>query len=226
MKDRRSYGVGLHLVRRGILSFMVLMGIMPFGLLPSVDLYAQGGGGLVIEDFQKTNDKGFPIGWEAQRSLETAQKTYAVTKEGDVAFLKAKGASQRVYIKVEWDPREKPIVTWRWRAQSIPAEADLVAAVFVSLDTDLMVIPVATKYVWSRTKPKGSVVEGGIFSATEMVLRSGDQPIGEWVEERVNAYEDFKEIHQHEPAPQAWGISLLGGPGVEIDFGSIAVHPN
>ena len=226
MKDQRSYNIWGHRIGGRILSFMTVMGIMTLGLPIGSDLYAQGNSGQVIEDFQKTNEKGFPIGWEAQRSLETAQKTYTVSKEGDVAFLRASGASQRVYIKVEWDPREKPIVTWRWRAQSIPAEADLVAAVFVSLDTDLMVIPVATKYVWSRTLPKGSVIEGGIFGATEMVLRSGDEPLGEWVEERVNAYEDFKEIHQHEPAPQAWGISLLGGPGIEIDFGSIAVHAN
>jgi hypothetical protein len=86
-----------------------------------------------------------------------------------------------------------------------------------------MVLPVAIKYVWSGTKAKGTTTEGGIFSASEIVLRTGEQPIGQWVEERVNAYEDFKRIHQHEPAEQAWGISILGGPGVEVDFGPIAV---
>jgi hypothetical protein len=39
----------------------------------------------------------------------------------------------------------------------------------------------------------------------------------------VNVYEDFKRIHQHEPADKAWGISLQGGPGVEVDFGSLTV---
>jgi hypothetical protein len=77
--------------------------------------------------------------------------------------------------------------------------------------------------VWSATKPVGTIAEGGVFDASEIVLRSGAQPIGEWVEERVNAYEDFKRIHKHEPADKAWGISLLGGPGVEIDFGPIMV---
>ncbi|MGH7208559.1 MAG: hypothetical protein ACREIL_04145, partial [Nitrospiraceae bacterium] len=67
--------------------------------------------------------------------------------------------------------------------------------------------------------------EGGLFGASEIVLRAGAQPVGEWVEERVNAYEDFKRIHQHDPAAQAWGISLLGGPGVEVDFGPIAASP-
>src|SRR5439155_1644089 len=44
-----------------------------------------------------------------------------------------------------------------------------------------------------------------------------------WIEERVNAYADFLKVHNHEPAPKAWGISLVAGPGVEVDFGSIAV---
>jgi hypothetical protein len=56
-----------------------------------------------------------------------------------------------------------------------------------------------------------------------VVLRSGSTHIAEWIDERVNAYEDFKRIHKHEPAPQAWGISLVAGPDVEIDFGTISV---
>jgi hypothetical protein len=82
-----------------------------------------------------------------------------------------------------------------------------------------MFIPVCTKYIWSATKPEGTVTEGGMFSGSEIVVQSGATQLGEWVEERVNAYEDFKRIHQHEPAAKAWGISIIAGPGVEIDFG-------
>jgi hypothetical protein len=81
---------------------------------------------------------------------------------------------------------------------------------------------VNTKYTWSPNVPKGTVIEGGLFRPTQMVLRSGADQVGQWVQERVNAYEDFKRIHKHEPAPQAWGISLVAGPGVEIDFGPIS----
>ena len=87
-----------------------------------------------------------------------------------------------------------------------------------------MFIPVTTKYVWSRTKPVGTITEGGMSSASEIVMRNGTAPVGEWVDERVNAYVDFKRIHNHEPADKAWGVSLLAGPGVEVDFGTITVH--
>jgi hypothetical protein len=58
-----------------------------------------------------------------------------------------------------------------------------------------------------------------MFSGSEIVVQSGTKALGQWFEERVNVYEDFKRIHQHEPAARAWGISIIAGPGVEIDFG-------
>ena len=55
------------------------------------------------------------------------------------------------------------------------------------------------------------------------MVQSSLLPVGEWIEERIDVYEDFKRIHKHEPAEKAWGISLFAAPGVEIDFGTIAV---
>ena len=63
------------------------------------------------------------------------------------------------------------------------------------------------------------IEQGENFSGSEIVVQSGTTSLGQWVEEKVNVYEDFKRIHQHEPAAKAWGISIIAGPGVEIDFG-------
>jgi len=57
------------------------------------------------------------------------------------------------------------------------------------------------------------------------VVQSGTKDLGQWIEERVNVYEDFVRIHQHEPAAKAWGISIIAGPGVEIDFGRMVASP-
>ncbi len=207
--------------RMRLLYLVFLMVFLSAGPLPA---NAQEAGQTVLEDFHDRDELGFPAGWRAQRSETKAKEAYSVKSDHETPFfLTAKAADQRVYKKIGWDPKATPIVTWRWRLKSAPAEADPIAAVFVSLDTDLMFIPVTTKYVWSATKVIGTMTEGGTFGASEIVLRSGAQPIGEWIEERVNAYEDFKRIHKHEPAEKAWGISLLGGPGVEVDFGPITV---
>jgi hypothetical protein len=202
--------------------------VMSFALVVC-GIYAAAGaaGPLVLEDFLSKDADGFPKDWKAQHGEGKARQAYTVQTDGAQAFLAARKADQRIYKrKIDWDPKATPILTWRWRLKSAPAGADPIAAVFVSLDTDLMVIPVANKYVWSPTKPKGTVTEGGMFGSSEIVLRSGPQPLGEWVEERVNVYEDFKRIHKHEPADKAWGVSLLGGPGVEVDFGPLTASPS
>ena len=179
----------------------------------------------VLEDFTKADPDGFPVGWQASRNESVTRKAYVVARDGEQAMLRAKGidAQMRIFQRVAWDPKEYPVVTWRWRLRAAPSSSEIWAAVFVSLDTDLLIIPVSTKYTWVPAGTVGTVKQGGLFGAAEMVVRSGPQPIGQWVEERVNAYADFLKIHNHEPAPKAWGVSLVAGPGVEVDFGPITV---
>jgi len=179
---------------------------------------------LVLENFQAKETDGFPLNWEHenQRSQSKGRDAYKVQAENGVNFLAAKDAGQRIKKKkIDWDPKAFPVLTWRWRLQKATTDNEPIAAIYASLDTDLMFIPVFTKYVWSATKPEGTLTEGGMFSGSEIVVQSGTKDVGQWFEERVNVYEDFKRIHQHEPAPKAWGISIIAGPGVEIDFGSM-----
>ena len=179
---------------------------------------------LVLESFQAKEADGFPSNWEHenQRSQSKGRDAYKVQTENGVNFLSAKDAGQRIKKKkIDWDPKAFPVLTWRWRLQKATTDNEPIAAIYASLDTDLMFIPVFTKYVWSAAKPDGTFTEGGMFSGSEIVVQSGTKEVGQWFEERVNVYEDFKRIHQHEPAPKAWGISIIAGPGVEIDFGSL-----
>jgi hypothetical protein len=177
---------------------------------------------LVLEDFQAKEADGFPSNWdhENQRSHSKGRDAYKVQTESGANFLSAKDAGQRIKKKkIDWDPKAYPVLTWRWRLNKSANGTEPLAAIYASLDTDLLFIPVFTKYIWSATKPEGTLTEGGMFSGSEIVVQSGTKEIGQWFEERVNVYEDFKRIHQHEPAAKAWGISIIAGPGVEIDFG-------
>ena len=159
---------------------------------------------------------------ESQRSESKGRDAYKVQTEDGVNFLAAKDAGQRIKKKkIDWDPKAFPVLTWRWRLHKTTTDAEPIAAVYASLDVDLMFIPVFTKYVWSTSKPEGTLTEGGMFSGSEIVVQSGTKEVGQWFEERVNVYEDFKRIHKHEPAAKAWGISIVAAPGVEIDFGSM-----
>jgi len=227
-KQRKcKIGFGFRKACISIGCFVMIMGVIDGGLVWAEESASQrsSGASLIIEDFGHPDERGFPEGWGAQRSTVTAHETYMIHEEEGVSFLRAKKANQRVYTKqMTWDPKQHPVLVWRWRLLAVPDGEEFIAAIYPSLDTDLLFIPVNTKYVWSAMLPVGSIKEGGMFSSTEIVVRSGTEPIGEWVEERVNVYEDFLRIHNHEPAALAWGISLLGGSAVEIDFGSLRVE--
>jgi len=182
------------------------------------------GQSLILEDFQSKDVEGFPLNWEHenQRSQSKGRDAYKVQTENAVNFLAVRDAGQRIKKKkIDWDPKAFPVLTWRWRLQKATTDTEPIAAIYASLDTDLMFIPVFTKYVWSAAKPEGTLTEGGMFSGSEIVVQSGTKEVGQWFEERVNVYEDFKRIHKHEPAAKAWGISIIAASGVEIDFGSI-----
>ena len=180
---------------------------------------------LVLEDFHAADQDGFPVDWqhENQRSQAKGREAYKIKSSDGETFLAVRDAGQRLKKrKIDWDPKAYPILTWRWRLLKAPNGSEPVAALYASLDTDLLFIPVFTKYIWSAGKPEGTFIEGGMFSGSELVVQTGLAPVGEWIEEQINVYDDFKRIHKHEPADKAWGISLFAAPGVEIDFGEIS----
>jgi hypothetical protein len=208
-------------------NMVAAVGVVVFLVLPLGSVSAQGPQ-LVLENFQTTDADGFPASWdhESQRSHSKGREAYKVQSENGTPFLSAKDAGQRIKKKkIDWDPKAYPILTWRWRLNKAAEGTEPLAAVYASLDTDLLFIPVFTKYIWSATKPEGTLTEGGMFSGSEIVVQSGTTSVGQWVEEKVNVYDDFKRIHQHEPAAKAWGISIIAGPGVEIDFGPMVAMP-
>ena len=207
------------MVRRFLTVGLVVWG--GFAMQGAVSAQSQS---LVLEDFQAKEADGFPLNWdhESQRSESKGRDAYKVQTENGVNFLAAKDAGQRIKKKkIDWDPKALPVLTWRWRLQKATTDTEPIAAIYASLDIDLIFIPVFTKYVWSATKPEGTLTEGCMFSGSEIVVQSCTKEVGQWFEERVNVYEDFKRIHRHEPAAKAWGISIIAGPGVEIDFGSM-----
>ncbi len=205
------------------LRIVFVAGVFGGGLFVEHSAWAEGQK-LVLEDFQSQEADGFPSNWdhESQRSQSKGRDAYKVQTESGVSYLAAKDAGQRIKKKkIDWDPKAYPVLTWRWRLNKTASGAEPLAAIYASLDTDLMFIPVFTKYIWSATKPEGTLTEGGMFSGSEIVVQSGTKDVGQWFEERVNVYDDFVRIHGHDPAKKAWGISIIAGPGVEIDFGSI-----
>jgi hypothetical protein len=139
--------------------------------------------------------------------------------------------------QVEIDPKQHPVLRWRWKAGRAIAQADerekdkddCAARLFVIFKDALPkasrysrlrhrlasafsnAIPpgVALCYVWANKLKKGEVVESPYTDWVRIVaVESGDEKAGQWVMEERNVFEDFKSTFGVEPK-QILGVALM-----------------
>lgn len=176
---------------------------------------------IVVEDFEVSTAGKFPAGWKAHK--DRGLSFYRVFEEGSNLFLRAEVKDDSVYIGKEekFDSSIFKYVSWKWRAHKLPegaderykSKGDSCAAVSVLFPnsglSDLVGIPKAIKYVWSSSLKKGTKTKSPYDSDTRViVLETGYHKAGEWVSERVNVYQDYKDYFNEEPE-EAMGIAIL-----------------
>ena len=180
---------------------------------------------VVIEDWTKhpVGTKGIPPGWEGQKWGSPAYDMTVVENDGQrVLHLVSKNEGSTISrdIKGKVNLKETPILEWRWRVVTLPANGDSrkkdtddqAAQVYVGWPR----IPEALRsriigYVWDTTAPAGTIVKSEkTGTITYVVVRSGTADLGKWITERRNVAEDFRTIYGETP-------DSPGGISVAID---------
>ncbi len=135
----------------------------------------------------------------------------------------AEGSMALLARPVEVNLDKTPVLCWRWRVGHVIDSADLLskagddyaARVYVSFKLPSKAIGFGTRiklglarklygdhvpdaainYVWDNTHPAGTQVPNAYTDRTQMlVVRSGNDDAGRWVEERRDVQADFNEI--------------------------------
>ena len=197
---------------------------------------------IVIEDFDRSEMGGFPSTWKAWRGDDSlARNLYTVREEGGNRYLHAADDGSSVIIRKElseWDANEYPVLSWRWRARVLPKDGDervgsrndSSVAVYVVLDQNFVGVPKTLKYVWSTTLPVGTYHRrDGIGRPHVIVLESGEEKLGQWVEESVDVHADYVRIFGKKPPRKAVGIGILTdgnatGTDSQGDYDDFVVH--
>lgn len=197
---------------------------------------------MLIENFENVSVGGFPKDWKAWRGDDQyARKLYAIREENGNRYLGAQDDGTSIIIRKElnrWNPREYPILSWRWRARALPQggdertgpKNDSAVAVYVVLDQNFLSVPKTLKYVWSTTVPVGTRHRrDGVGRPHVIVLESGPAKVGQWVTERVNVYEEFVRTFGKPPPTNAIGIGILTDNNAtkstsEGDYDDFTVH--
>ncbi len=180
---------------------------------------------VVIEDWTKhpVGTKGIPPGWEGQKWGSPAYDMTVVENDGQrVLHLVSKNEGSTISrdIKGKVNLKETPILEWRWRVVTLPANGDS-----RNKDTDDQAAQIYVGwprfpkevrsriigYVWDTTAPADTTVKSEkTRTITYVIVRSGTKDLGKWITERRNVVEDFRTIYGETPdAP--------GGISVAID---------
>src|SRR4029077_21037427 len=144
---------------------------------------------------------------------------YSVQQDGDRRVLRAlsKGLGIQAAREYEWNVDTYPVLAWSWRPMIFPTGADERAsgtndsalAVYFLVPYSRIRGPKAVKYIWSEKVPVGTRLESNGGLTQVRVLDSGTDRRGQWVEQRVNAREDYLKYFDEKDVPKAAGIAVL-----------------
>jgi hypothetical protein len=180
---------------------------------------------VVVEDWRSypAGTRGIPGGdWKEQSWGKAVYDLEIVSDNGQpVLHLRSKGETSTINrdLKASVDPKETPILEWRWKVMTLPTGAsacqqstdDEAAQVYVAwLRTPEAVRSRIIGYVWDSTAPAGTICKSGKTSTvTYIVLRSGSGELGKWITERRNVVEDFRKIYGEAPdKPNALSLGI------------------
>ncbi len=170
---------------------------------------------LVIDTFTSYGNSKIPAGWRPSRN-DTSMFSVRNEKQNFFTRIFTKGGCTSIGKLFRFSAREYPILTWKWRVNSLPEGAkedkkdanDSGASVYIIFKGNFKLNNIL-KYVWSSTLPEGTVT-GSPYNknAKIIVLRSGGTDTGKWVTEKVNIRQDYKRLFGKEPPPVE-GIAIL-----------------
>ena len=173
----------------------------------------------------------FPGGWQPLTfSKFRAPTKFELVDDGGTTVVHAtsENASSVLLENINVDPRDYPVLRWRWKAPCLVPGAnstsrrteDAPVRLIIAFEGDNSKLPFGDKmtfaetrlllgteppyatleYVWGDGAAKESVIENGWNGRIRLLLvESGAEKIGDWVTETRNIVEDFRRVFKEEP---------------------------
>lgn len=181
--------------------------------------------------------------WTHQ-SFGTATEYKGILRDG-VAAIRAIGrnSASGLYRNFRYRIAEHPWIEWTWRVNRLQRTADIrvkagedyAAALFLIFGRPSMFnrdVPTLA-YVWTSARiPEGSIVDSPYHPGTTLniVVRSGEERLGQWVPERRNVVNDFRRAFGREPPETVEMIALFTDNDqtrepVETYYGAVRALP-
>lgn len=171
-------------------------------------------------------------GWEPWILSRRKKLTdYSLVADADVVVVKAiaNASASGLIRRIRVDPRDYPIIRWRWKAANLTRTADngtrskedSPVRIYIGFEGDIATLPLYDRlffktvklasgqelpfatlnYIWENDSPTGSIMPNPNTDRIQMiVVESGPARVGQWVTYERNYYEDYKRAFGQEPS--------------------------
>jgi len=164
---------------------------------------------------------------------------YTLVKDDNIVVVKAvaETSASGLTREVKINPKEFPIIQWRWKVSNILKKGDVhrkegddyPARIYITFEYNPSKLsffekakyetirllygqypPIgAINYIWESKVPVGTMAPNPYTDRVKMiVVESGETKLNQWVNEERNVFEDYKRAFGQEP-PMISGIAIM-----------------
>ncbi len=167
----------------------------------------------ILDDYKN----GLATEWETKSFA--GQTHYTAEHDDKQFYIKATStaAASGLFHKIDYDPKEQPILRWSWKIERTLAKGDehtkagddYAARVYVVFPSLFFWNTKALNYIWANKLPKGEALPNA-FTANAMMIavESGNGRAGHWLNEERNIHADFLKYFKTEP-PRVGAIAIM-----------------
>jgi hypothetical protein len=165
--------------------------------------------------------------------------TYTLVQDDHTVVVKAvaEASASGLVREIKINPKEYPIVEWRWKVNNILKKGDVYkkegddypARIYITFEYDPSKLgffekakyqayrllygqyppTAAINYIWASKAPIGTMVPNPYTDRVMMfVVESGEEKLNQWASEKRNVYEDYKKAFGQEP-PMISGVAIM-----------------
>ena len=182
----------------------------------------------------------YPSDWKPLTFKKIEKQTsYTLVKDEGKVVIKAvaKASASGLIREIKINPKEYPIVQWRWKVTNILKKGnvkqndgdDYPARIYITFkyDPSKLSFPERAKYetvkvlygqypphgainyIWESKAPQGTIVPNPYTDRVKMiVVKSGGARLNQWVNEKRNLFEDYKKAFGEESPPVS-GVAIM-----------------
>ncbi len=172
------------------------------------------------------------------RNIDRHTEYSLVVEDGrNVVKAVSEGSASGLIRRIQIDPKEYPLVRWSWKIENILQKGnvyrkkgdDYPARLYITFQFDPERLGFFTRvkyefikswygeypplaalnYIWASTAPRETMVPNPFTDRVIMiVVESGEEKVGQWVEEKRNIYEDYRRAFGEDP-PFISGVAIM-----------------